>query len=182
VAALVALWVGRGREVPTGVTRSSGRQEQGPPPPASASREIAAATGRAPLPETPAVAPESAAPSPGLPAELEQALLRYREASDAGTRAEALLELALSDDPGILEVLVEELRGARPAERRALVEALIQHGRREAVPHLRRLAEQSGSADEARLLAEAADYLSLPSLTEVRRGQGMEGAGVLPAP
>jgi hypothetical protein len=128
------------------------------------------------------VAPEPAAPSLGLPADLEQALLRYREAADAEARSEALLELALSDDPGVLEVLLEELRGARPEERAALVEALIQHGRREAVPELRRLAERAGSPDEARLLAEAADYLSLPSLTEVRRGEELGGPGALPAP
>jgi hypothetical protein len=114
------------------------------------------------------VAPEARADS-RLPAELAEAVSRYRAAEAREEREGVLLELALTDEPESLSFLLDELGRVDQEERESVLFAIVQFGSRDAVPHLRELALGASSPDEARRLTEAADYLELPSLTEMRR-------------
>jgi hypothetical protein len=158
--------------------------ESGPPPAARVSPPAAVSTLAEPevtplggepsdsgLPASPAVAelaPETGADA-RLPPDLAEAVARYRAAESRDEREEILLELALIEDPESLGFLLEELVRAGPEERESVLLAIVQFGSRDAVPHLRELARTASSPDEARRLTEAADYLELPSLTEMRR-------------
>jgi hypothetical protein len=105
-----------------------------------------------------------------LPADLAEIVARYRAAETLEEREWALLELALTDEPESLSFLFDELARADQEEQENLLSAVVQFGSRDAVPRLRELALEASSPDEARRLTEAADYLELPSLTEIRRG------------
>ena len=105
-----------------------------------------------------------------LPAELAEIVARYRGAETPEERERALLELALTDEPESLSFLLDELDRVDEDQRESVLSAVVQFGSRDAVPHLRQLALEARSPDEARRLTEAADYLELPSLTEIRRG------------
>jgi hypothetical protein len=105
-----------------------------------------------------------------LPEELAEVVTRYRAAESREEREEMLLELAMSDDPASLSFLLDQLGRVGEEEREILLSAVVQFGSRDAVPRLRELALQASSPDEARDLTEAADYLELPSLSEIRRG------------
>lgn len=104
-----------------------------------------------------------------LPWDVAETVARYRAAEARDEREEILLELALIEDPESLRFLLDELVRADPEERESVLLAIVQFGSRDAVPHLRELARTASSPDEARRLTEAADYLELPSLTEMRR-------------
>jgi hypothetical protein len=73
-----------------------------------------------------------------LPPDVRAALQSYRTGS-AAEREEALIDLALSDDPVVLGFLLGE-GGAAAGEREALIEALGRYGRQEMVLQLRELA------------------------------------------
>ena len=105
-----------------------------------------------------------------LPAELAEIVAHYREAETPEERERALLELALTDEPESLSFLLDELDRVDEDQRESVLSAVVQFGSREAVPRLRQLALEARSPDQARQLTEAADYLELPSLTEIRRG------------
>jgi hypothetical protein len=135
-----------------------------------------------PLPAARATAGEpypAAADDYGLPSELRRKLEIYRSAQEPGRREDALLDLALSDEPGVLPLLLDELLSASPSARPAAIDALVQYGSRDAIPALRRLAGRVATAQERAALLEAADYLALPSYTELRRGLWKPGQ---PAP
>jgi hypothetical protein len=104
-----------------------------------------------------------------LPAELAEIVARYRGGETPEERERALLELALTDEPESLAFLLDELDRVDEDQRESVLSAVVQFGSREAVPRLRQLALEARSPDEARQLTEAADYLELPSLTEIRR-------------
>lgn len=139
-----------------------------------------------PLPAAPAPQPQpvanvataSAAPAPDalpvaveLPEELAAVAARYRDPQDPNDREWAVSELAASGEPAALAFLIGELRRTQGAERRLLLDGVIEFGSREAIPALRELAGASDDADEKAGLVQAAEYLALPSLTEVRRGE-----------
>ena len=105
-----------------------------------------------------------------LPAELAEIVARYRGAETPEERERALLELALTDEPESLSFLLDELDRVDEDQRESVLSAVVQFGSRDAVPRLRQLALEARSPDQARRLTEAADYLELPSLTEIRRG------------
>ena len=137
--------------------------------PPAVSPPAAEFSGSPPLPSLPVpeVPPEVGGDS-RLPAELAEAVALYRAAEDREERERILLELALTDEPESLSFLLDELDRADPEDRESLLSAIVQLGSRDAVPRLRALALAASSQDEARRLTEAADYLELPSLTEVR--------------
>jgi hypothetical protein len=114
------------------------------------------------------LAPETGADA-RLPPDVAEVVARYRAAEARDEREEILLELALIEDPESLGFLLDELGRADPEERESLLLAIVEFGSRDAVPRLRELALEASSPDEARRLTEAADYLDLPSLTEMRR-------------
>lgn len=82
-------------------------------------------------------------------------------------RVDELLDLAMNDDSDSLTAILAELENRDKDIRTGALDAVIQFADRAAIPHLRELAERTlDSAEKARLL-EAADFLELPSLTEV---------------
>ncbi len=105
-----------------------------------------------------------------MPSDLAEIVSRYRGAETREERERALLELALTDEPESLSFLLDELDRADESEREIVLSSVVQFGSRDAVPRLREMALAASSPDEARGLTEAADYLELPSLTEIRRG------------
>ena len=153
------------------------RDGAGIPPPAPApmrsdpavSPPAGESSGSRPLPSLPVPeVPPEAGDDSRLPAELAEAVALYRAAEDRGERERLLLELALSDEPESLSFLLDELERADPEDRESVLSAIVQLGSRDAIPRLRELALAASSEDEARRLTEAADYLELPSLTELR--------------
>ena len=174
---LVAAWLAiRSWE---GVERSSpeSRARVSPPAPAPGFAETPVSPrGTEPLESQPAsVLPSIEAASEAeddmpLPADLAEIVARYRGGETPEERERALLELALTDEPESLSFLLDELDRVDEDQRESVLSAVVQFGSREAVPPLRQLALEARSSDEARRLTEAADYLELPSLTEIRRG------------
>ncbi len=161
-----------------GVERSSPESRARVPPPAPAPGPVetpVSPRGGGPLETESAPALPSTEVASGaeddlpLPADLAEIVVRYRGAETPEEREQALLELALTDDPESLSFLLDELDRADEAERESVLSAVVQFGSRDAVPRLREMALVARSPDEARRLTEAADYLELPSLTEIRR-------------
>jgi hypothetical protein len=161
------------------------RQPVDEPPPPPPQARIAEPAAERTHPD-PAVAPaiREAEPSPqevlpaepparprrDLPYEIEEQVRRYEEAEDAGEKAEVLIELALSsDEPVVLEFLLEELEREPADMQEPLLDAIVQFGDRAAVPTLRAMAERTTSEERRRRLRETADYLELPTLTEIRK-------------
>jgi hypothetical protein len=152
----------------TGATTSASAPAGAIPPALALARG-----GQARGPEPIAVEPSAAVredPFRDLPPSLFGASQRYRAAGSEESRSEALLELALSDEPRVLPALLDLLAETAEGARGPLLDAVVQVGSRDAVPRLRELAASTGSPDERAQLEAAADYLELPSLTEVRRG------------
>jgi hypothetical protein len=173
---LIAAWLAiRSWE---GVERSSPESRAGLSPPAPApgfAETPVSPRGTDPLGSQPAPAlPSTEAASEAedglpLPADLAEIVAHYRGAETPEERERALLELALTDEPESLSFLLDELDRVDEDQRESVLSAVVQFGSREAVPRLRQLALEARSPDEARRLTEAADYLELPSLTEIRR-------------
>jgi hypothetical protein len=135
---------------------------QAPDPPES--------LGSRPIPPAPSPAlPPEAEAEARLPADVAESVARYRAAEDREEREEILLELAFTEDPASLRFLLDELDRADAKSLEGVLFAIVQYGSRDAIPRLRELAGQASSPERARRLTEAADYLELPSLTEVRR-------------
>ncbi|MEO6034380.1 MAG: HEAT repeat domain-containing protein [Verrucomicrobiota bacterium] len=98
---------------------------------------------------------------------------------------ERILELAESgsrSDPESFRKITEGLRDDEPEIRRAAREAVIQFGSRDAIPILKELAVKTEDAREKVELLDAAEFLKLPSLTEVRaqRRAGTNSTGIAP--
>jgi hypothetical protein len=176
VALLAGIWLG-GRPVeqpPAGSPSLAPPQSRQAPTPAGreparvAVPEPAPPVARAPAAEPPEEPP--ARPRRDLPYEVEEQVRRYEEAEDPGEKAEVLIELALSsDEPVVLEFLLEELESEPADMQEPLLDAIVQFGDRAAVPTLRAMAERTTSEERRRRLRETADYLELPTLTEIRK-------------
>jgi hypothetical protein len=95
----------------------------------------------------------------------------YRRSEDPIDRELAISELAASDEPGALAFLLDELTRARGESREMLLDGVLDFGSRDAIPHLLDLAEVESDPEEKAALVEAAEYLALPTLTEVREGK-----------
>lgn len=140
------------------------------PLPRTPVRTLSEPVGTPPAPSPPARAvPAETDAEARLPADVAETVARYRAAEDREEREEILLELAFTEDPASLRFLLDELNRADAEAFEGVLFAIVQYGSRDAIPRLRELAGQASSPDRARLLTEAADYLELPSLTEVRR-------------
>ena len=87
-------------------------------------------------------------------------------------KAEHLMELAGSDNPGALQAIVAELNNGNPDIRKSAVEATVQLGDTNAIPWLEAAAQWTQSGDERTEILEAVEFLKLPKLenrTEGRR-------------
>jgi hypothetical protein len=96
-------------------------------------------------------------------------------------RVAELQDLSAENDTNSLATILSELTNRDPEIRKAALNASIQFGSRDAIPVLLDVASQTADEAEKAELIEAADYLKLPSLTEVlARRKGSLTAPKLP--
>ncbi len=77
-------------------------------------------------------------------------------------------ELETHDDDASLKEILAELTNTNKIIRHEAIEATIQFGGHTAVPVLRDLASRTWDPAEKKELLDAADFLELPTLTEIR--------------
>jgi len=82
-------------------------------------------------------------------------------------RVDELMDLAMTDDPGSLDIILSELNNRDPEIRKAALEAAVQFGSRDAIPKLMDAASQTDDAKEKAGILDAVEFLKLPSATEV---------------
>jgi hypothetical protein len=107
-------------------------------------------------PSAPAAAADSTA---GKTPELSQAYI--------DKRVSELQDLSAENDAASLRIILSEVTNRNREIRHGAIEAAIQFGSREAVPTLLDAAAHTDDPAEKAELTEAADYLKLPSITEV---------------
>ena len=101
----------------------------------------------------------SAAPTPTINAVSVED--RIAELEGLGTRS----------DPASFQTIVAELSDSKPEIRKAAREAIVQFGNRDAIPILKDLISKTEDAREKVELLDTVEFLSLPSLSEVRQQQ-----------
>ena len=106
--------------------------------------------------------------APAPPATVNSAGAAAKNEADIQAHIDKLQELQANDDNASFQAIISELTNADKTIRAAAVEAAIQFGNREAIPVLKELAVRTGDAAEKKELLDAADFLALPTLTEVR--------------
>jgi hypothetical protein len=79
-----------------------------------------------------------------------------------------LQELQAHDDAQSLQAILSELTNSDKEIRAAAVESTIQFGSRDAIPVLNDLAARTEDPNEKKELLDAAEFLALPTLTEIR--------------
>jgi hypothetical protein len=82
------------------------------------------------------------------------------------SRVNELMELAMNDDSSSLDTILSELTNRDPEIRKAALQATIQFGSRDAIPKMLDAASQTDDPREKAEIAEAVEFLKLPSLTE----------------
>jgi hypothetical protein len=82
-------------------------------------------------------------------------------------RVTELRQLSMNEDAASLDSILSDLNNREPRIRAASLEAAIQFGSRGALPKLMDAAAQTDDPREKAALAEAIEFLKLPSLTEV---------------
>jgi HEAT repeat protein len=82
-------------------------------------------------------------------------------------RSSELMGLAMNDDSDSLHTILSELTNREPEIRKAAVQAAVQFGSRDAIPALMDAALQTDDPHEKAAIADAIEFLKLPSLTEV---------------
>lgn len=105
--------------------------------------------------------PPPAEPPPGSP----------DNANWAAERIEELEKLAWFDDAASLQKIMAELRSPLPEIRAAALAATRAFGSRDAVPYLEQAALGTSDPAERKALADAIEYLKLPTLLEEQIGE-----------
>ncbi|HVM46561.1 MAG TPA: hypothetical protein VMU04_00970 [Candidatus Acidoferrum sp.] len=88
-------------------------------------------------------------------------------AATVAKRVSELAILAMNDDGGSLGIILSELDNPEPQIRSAALQATIQFGSRDAIPYLQREAARTDDLPTRQALLGAAEYLNLPSATEI---------------
>ncbi len=133
------------------ITGSASSRKMVPPPrlPTPASRQLYAG----------AQPPDASRPASALsPEEIEDAI---------NQRILELSDLALKGDSASLNIVLSELTNSSPEIRAAALDGLMQSGNRDAIPGLQEAADRSTDPREKAKLAEAIEFLTLPSLSEI---------------
>jgi hypothetical protein len=97
-------------------------------------------------------------------------------------RSAELMDIAMTDERANLDIILSELNNRDPEIRKAALEATIQFGSRDAIPKMADAAAQTDDPKEKAAIADAIEFLKLPSLTEIRaQSQGVaNNAGTAP--
>lgn len=77
-------------------------------------------------------------------------------------------DLSMNDDDASLQAILKELTNTNPIIRHEAIEATIQFGGHTAVPVLKDLASRTWDPNEKQELLDAAEFLSLPTWSEVK--------------
>jgi HEAT repeat protein len=83
-------------------------------------------------------------------------------------RTAELMDIAMTDDRANLDTILSELANRDPEIRKAALDATIQFGSRDAIPKLTDAISQTDDPNEKTALADAIEFLKLPSLTEIQ--------------
>lgn len=83
-------------------------------------------------------------------------------------RIDKLQELQAHENAQSLQAILSELTNSDKEIRAAAIESTIQFGSRDAIPVLNDLAARTEDPNEKKELLDAAEFLALPSLTEIR--------------
>lgn len=126
-----------------------------------------------PAPEPAVVVAPPAAPSNAVPA---PAINPPPDEAAVQAEINRLADLQSNDDAASLHEILKDLTNASPAVRHAAIEATIQFGGHDAVPVLKDLAAQTADPEEKSELQEAAEFLSLPTISEVLTQKRLERA------
>jgi HEAT repeat protein len=78
------------------------------------------------------------------------------------------MDIAMTDDRANLDTILSEMSNRDPEIRKAALEATIQFGSRDAIPKLADAISQTDDPNEKAAIADAIEFLKLPSLTEIR--------------
>jgi hypothetical protein len=93
------------------------------------------------------------------------------------SRVDELMELAMKDDSASLDTILAELTNRDPQIRKGALEATIQFGSRDAIPKMMDAAAQTDDPQEKAEIADAIEFLKLPSLTEtIAQNRGSSGS------
>ena len=82
-------------------------------------------------------------------------------------RIDELLDLAMTDRPGVLMTILSELNNPEVRIRKAAIEASVQFGSRDAIPALREALATADDPVEKAEITRAVDFLELPSQSEM---------------
>jgi HEAT repeat protein len=124
-----------------------------------------------PVPDAAAAAPKTRTQPEAQPA-TEDARQAYVE-----KRSAELMDIAMTDDRTNLDTILSELSNRDPEIRKAALEAAIQFGSRDAIPKLADAISQTDDPSEKAALADAIEFLKLPSLTEIRAQSSAQANG-----
>jgi hypothetical protein len=123
----------------------------------------------APAPNT---APASAAPTPTpapapapAPVVVKKILTPEQRQAAIDAETDRLQEWSMSDDPASLSNILADLSNPEKEIREAAIEAAKQFGSSNAIPTLKAVAANTPDTEEQIALLEAANFLSLPSMT-----------------
>jgi hypothetical protein len=111
--------------------------------------------------------PNAAAPKTRTQPEAQSATEEARQAYVEKRSAE-LMDIAMTDERTNLDTILSELSNRDPEIRKAALEAAIQFGSRDAIPKMADAISQTDDPNEKAALADAIEFLKLPSLTEIR--------------
>lgn len=81
-------------------------------------------------------------------------------------RVEELEGLAWFNDAASLDRILAEMRNTQPEIRKAALEAAVAFGSKDAIPKLEILARGTNDLKEQKAIADAIEYLSLPTMVE----------------
>jgi hypothetical protein len=89
------------------------------------------------------------------------------DAEVVSRRIEELRDLSANDDTSSLMNILSDLENTNTVIRDAALQAAIQFASRDAIPTLQQVAARTEDAAYRKALADAADYLRLPSVSEL---------------
>lgn len=124
--------------------------------------------------ELPPTRPAAASPAKKVADQTEEPADRTREEQEearVAARIAQLWDLSAKTDRASLETILSEVRNPDEEIRQAALDAISQSGNRAAIPGLREAAAQTQDSPQKQAIEDVIEYISLPTLTEILRGQ-----------
>jgi len=106
------------------------------------------------------------------PVQQEIGLTAEQQEDAVNDRIVELSDLATRGDSASLGIILSELSNDNADIRRAALDAVMQSGNPEAIPALQQLAQRSPDPQQQAELAQAIEFLTLPSITDLAATRG----------